>query len=146
MSQVFTLASDLELAEKMIVSGATATQGKFYTVGSVSGFAFTTVPDPEPRHMTDGGSTAGTSANAVAADVIPDGLTSYTLIVKARRVIALKANGAISQGTVLYHHNTNFNVTTSSSGATKCGYALADAASSDTTIPMAFDGLLASVE
>lgn len=45
-----------------------------------------------------------------------------------------KATGAITQGAVVYYDATNENITTTSTSNTQAGYAVAAAASADTTV------------
>lgn len=86
------------------VIGATITSGQAFLVGTMLVVA----------------QVAGVSGDTISAKT--DGVYSIP-----------KAVGAISQGAVVYWDDTAKNVTTTSSGNTKCGYAFNAALSADTT-------------
>ncbi|OPY84378.1 MAG: hypothetical protein A4E71_02649 [Smithella sp. PtaU1.Bin162] len=66
----------------------------------------------------------------------------FAMIVKADKVKALKAVGAISPGDNVYYDVSGGNVTTTETGNIMVGHCIEAAASADTTVMIEFDGSL----
>ena len=65
-----------------------------------------------------------------------------TLIVKAEDIKVECESGTYTQGEKVYFKSSNGKITTTSSGATRCGYVAKTEASSVTEVRISFDGTL----